>query len=412
MSGLMASPSADVSAALATLRDRWGAAAPRTLGALATVPLPNEPDDGPDPAELPALGPTARVFGTGFAGLDAILGPGGVPRDASLALRGSPSSGRTTLALRLAAEAQAGGSIVAWLDLDRSLDPVEAAARGISLEWLVILAPVDLEEGLSMAGALLQARAVDLLVVDLPARLERPARLAERLTRLTALARRAGVLLVVLEPPSSVRGADRDRGGGSDPLTASAGLRLELVRRSWIRLGRDVVGQRTEVAVARNRFGPPGGRAELRILYADGGPRDACLRDGAVLADGPPTERPAPPGRAPTPVPAGPLTLETVPTSDPSDATPPSPLAPSPAPPRPGAGTRRHRCAGRDRASAPRLRVLPERPDRPRRPALDGWDGHRRGPGRPVARRPPRDGARGGSPARTRVVVPRPRAGG
>ena len=179
----MADPSFDVTAALATLRDRWGAAAPRRLGtdgggrdraeaddrhgsvigSLATVPLPA---DEPGPLPLPDDG---RIVPTGFAALDAILGPGGVPRRAGLAVRGDHSSGKTTLALRLVAEAQAAGSIVAWLDLARGLDPVEAVARGVRLEWLIVLAPETLDEGLAMAGALLQGRAVDLIVADLVA---------------------------------------------------------------------------------------------------------------------------------------------------------------------------------------------------------------------------------------------------
>ena len=86
-----------------------------------------------------------------------------------VALRGDASSGRTTLALRLAAEAQAAGSIVAWLDLAAALDPVEAVARGVELAWLVVVTPADAEEGLAIAGSLLAGRAVDLLVIDLPA---------------------------------------------------------------------------------------------------------------------------------------------------------------------------------------------------------------------------------------------------
>src|SRR5438093_1369234 len=193
----MASVSPDVAAALATLRDRWGGAAPRMLGhgsaaahgavvgALATVPLaevaslaevaplglPAWDETEPAGTSLPGVVPAddGRVVPTGFAALDAILGPGGVPRQASLAVRGDHSSGKTTLALRLVAEAQATGSIVAWLDLARSLDPVEAVARGVRLEWLVVLVPETLDEGLAMAGALLQGRAVDILVADLPA---------------------------------------------------------------------------------------------------------------------------------------------------------------------------------------------------------------------------------------------------
>ncbi|HEX7474219.1 MAG TPA: hypothetical protein VF323_14130, partial [Candidatus Limnocylindrales bacterium] len=137
----MVHASPDVTAALATLQARWGSAAPRVVGevvgALATVPLPSE--FAPPLPEVAPRHDEARVVPTGFAALDAILGVGGVPRQAGLALRGDHSSGKTTLAMRLVAEAQAAGSIAAWLDLSRSLDPVEAVARGVRLEWLVVL---------------------------------------------------------------------------------------------------------------------------------------------------------------------------------------------------------------------------------------------------------------------------------
>src|SRR5437867_3379589 len=276
----MASLSPDVSAALASLQTRWGAAAPRVVGALATAPLPAEPADVNDgPAHVPAAPSmprtgVERVVRTGFPNLDAIVGPGGLPRSASVALRGAPSSGTTTLALRLVAEAQADGAIVAWLDLAQALDPVEAAARGVRLDWLVVLTPETLDEGLSIAGMLLAARSVDVLVIDLPPRPNAgttPAKVADRLRRLAALARRAETLLVALEPPGLTHGL-------ATAVAESTGLRLELTRRSWIRLGRDIVGQRTEALVARSRYGPPGRRAELRILYAEGGDRDRCLR--------------------------------------------------------------------------------------------------------------------------------------
>jgi recA bacterial DNA recombination protein len=418
--GAMTHASPDVTAALATLQARWGSAAPRVVGevvgALATVPLPSEL------AALPEVAPRhdeASVVPTGFAALDAILGLGGVPRQAGLALRGDHSSGKTTLAMRLVAEAQAAGSIAAWLDLSRSLDPVEAVARGIRLEWLVILTPESLDEGLAMAGSLVQGRAVDLLVVDLAVDGEGPARsgppgegagvarrttragppgegagvarrtpvgtptglpgegagvtrrtrspgVADRLRRLAAIARRAGVLLVVLEPPGLPSGM-------TGALAEVAGLRLEVARRTWIRLGRDVVGQRMEVTVARNRFGPAGRRADLRILYADGGERDRCLGRDPLLR-----EAPATPSAAPVP----PL-VETS-----SHAPPPSPLAASPAPSRPVAlhvvsvdGRRLHR------------------PDRPRRPAVDAGHGARRESGRDGPGRPARTAAGDRTPA-------------
>ncbi|HXU84922.1 MAG TPA: hypothetical protein VN773_03890 [Verrucomicrobiae bacterium] len=372
----MASLSPDVSAALASLQTRWGAAAPRVVGALATAPLPAEPPD--DPSELapspvgePRTG-VERIVRTGFPALDAIVGPGGLPRSASVALNGAPSSGATTLALRLVAEAQADGAIVAWLDLARALDPVEAAARGVRLDWLVVLTPDTLDEGLSIAGMLLAGRSVDVLVLDLPPRPAAgatPAKVAERLRRLAGLARRAETLLVALEPPGLTPGL-------ATAVVESTGLRLELRRQGWIRLGRDVVGQRTEALVARSRYGPPGRRAELRILYAEGGERDRCLRHPDLLRDDPALIAATVVAFAPPATPV-PRTL--------TDATPPPLLASPPDP----AGT-----------IAP-LRLLPDRPaGGPRRPAVDGRDGDRRGSGGPGARRPARDPARVGASPR------------
>src|SRR4030095_12536320 len=121
---------------------------------------------GGQPSGLPLEREIGRVHSTGFQALDVILGQGGIPRGTFAAFRGDASSGRTTLALRHVAEAQAGGAIVAWLDLAGALDPVEAVARGVRPEWLVVLTPADLDEGLSIAGALLTGRTVDLLVID------------------------------------------------------------------------------------------------------------------------------------------------------------------------------------------------------------------------------------------------------
>ncbi|MGZ8502029.1 MAG: hypothetical protein ACXWW6_04160 [Candidatus Limnocylindrales bacterium] len=381
---------ADVTAAVASLQARWGAAAPRitertTDGALALAPVPAtalvpglspSPEPGARPDRRPD--PSERIVPTGFAALDAILGPGGLPRSASVAIRGDGSSGRTTLVLRLAAEAQATGAIVAWIDLARSFDPVEAVARGVRLEWLVVVTPETLDEGLAIGGALLAGRSVDLLVLDLPsdrqrrpvargrlaasdrpaaiADRERPATVAGRFGRLAAFARRAETLFVVLEPPGLA-------GGLAGAVAESTSLRLELVRRSWIRLGRDIVGQRTEALVARNRHGPPGRRAMLRILYADGGERDACLRRADLLVDQAPAIQPERTHRDAT---AAPL------------PTPP------PAPPR----------------SGPSLHARPGRPAHPGRPAVGPGPGHRRGSGSADAGRPAGDAARERASAR------------
>ena len=392
----MATLSPDVTAAVTSLQARWGAAAPRITDgslalALALAPEPEPalavepalvplPGIGPRPAPRPE--PNDRVIHTGFAALDAILGPGGLPRSASVAIRGDGSSGRTTLVLRLAAEAQVQGSIVAWLDLSRSFDPVEAVARGVRLEWLVVITPETLDEGLAIGGALLAGRSVDLLVLDLPggrlAATDKPVRIADRLGRLAALARRAQTLFVVLEPPGGGGGSGKAAGGLATAVAESTGIRLELARRSWIRLGRDIVGQRTEALVARNRYGPPGRRATLRILYADGGERDACLARDDLLRDETLDQDPV--IEAPDPAPA--IDERTI-----RDATPPSPSAAPPPRARPD-------------ASLQALFVLPTRPARPGRSAVGSGPGHRRQPGGPSAGRPAGDAARERPPAR------------
>lgn len=370
----MTTPRGDVDAAVAGLRARWGAAAPRVIGALALAPAELDADAPARPA--PAISPLGeRVIHTGFAALDAILGPGGLPTSASVAIRGDGSSGRTTLALRVAAEAQAQGSVVAWLDLSRSFDPVEAVSRGIRLEWLVVITPADLDEGLRIAGSLLAGRSVDVLVLDLPggrlARTDTPAKVADRLHRMAALARRAETLLLILDAPGL-------GGGLSTAVDQSTGIRLELARRSWVRLGRDIIGQRTEALVAHDRYGRPGRTATLRILYAEGGERDACLARDVLLIDAldvaPGHAPPAPPGHAPpfhAPAPEAP-DCET-------DHATPARLR---AAPLPGPGT------------GPPLRALPAGATRPGRQAVGSGPGHRREPGRAGAGRPARDAAR------------------
>jgi RecA/RadA recombinase len=363
----------DVDAAVAGLQARWGAAAPRVLGALALAPTPapdgiEAPDTTawPGPATTPL--PGERVIRTGFPALDAILGPGGLPTSASVAIRGDGSSGRTTLALRVAAEAQVAGSVVAWLDLSRSFDPVEAVSRGVRLEWLVVITPATLDEGLSIAGSLLAGRSVDLLVLDLPggrlARTDTPARIADRLHRLAALARRAETLLLVLDSPGLA-------GGLATAVAESTGIRLELARRSWVRLGRDIVGQCTEAVIARDRHGPPGGRATLRILYAEGGERDTCLARDVLLIDA----LEAAPVRLP---------FDEAPDRETDHATSARLRAAS----LPGPGT------------GPTLRALPARAARPGRATVGPGPGHRRESGRTGARRPARDTAGERAPAR------------
>ena len=268
--------------ALARLESRWGSAAvrlgtaasPQTHGALALAPEPSAEEES-RPASLPD-----EVVPTGFGRLDALLGTGGLPRGASASFRGARSSGKTALALHCLAQAQARGGIVAFLDLCRIFDPLEAVARGVDLRWLLVVRPQDVNEGWALSAALVSGRQVDLLVVDLPSRL----RISHEasLRRLAAHARRSAVRMIVLEPTTlaaPVHGA----------LAEAVGLRLELEQRAWLRAGRDIVGRRVSVNVAKNRFGPPGRETEIEIRYlTDGENAAAAERYATAVGESPP----------------------------------------------------------------------------------------------------------------------------
>ncbi len=255
-----------LSSALARLESRWGSAAVKVGVALPSSDEPIEIDAQSD-----------EVVSTGFARLDALLGTGGLPRGVSASFRGGRSSGKTALALHCLAQAQARGAIVAFLDLCRVFDPLEAEARGVDLRWLLVCRPRDVDEGWALAAALVSGRQVDLLVIDLPTGLR--ASHESALRRLAAHARRSSVRMIVLEPVNlcaPVHGA----------LAESVGLRLELEQRAWLRAGRDIVGRQVTVNVAKNRFGLPGRQTDIEIRYLADGEHGTAI-DRFATADQP-----------------------------------------------------------------------------------------------------------------------------
>lgn len=310
----------DVTTALATLRDRWGSTIVRsgahtpsvrpvaTLGALALAPT------SPPEATL-ASQPAVR---SGFLAIDGLIG--GLPSQGTVSLMGQPSSGATTLALRSMAEAQATGAIGAWLDLPGRFDPLEAAARGVDLRWLVVVRPMAPADGLRIAGSLIAGRSVDLLVVDLPTRM--PSGQAGMLRQLAAQARRMGARILALGPEGLAPAL-------RDALAEASHLRLALAHRDWLRVGREVVGQRVTVVVEKDRGGAPGRAVDIEIHYPPDGERGPAV--ARLLAEdiGPPGEAI---GLLPrTPPLIHPLSAETDHRPTPH-APPPSPLGPSAAP--------------------------------------------------------------------------------
>jgi hypothetical protein len=318
-----------ITTALTTLRDRWGSTVVRsgahapsmrpvaTLGALALAPAPL-PED---PAAT-----TQPAASTGFGAIDGLIG--GLPSHGTVSLVGQPSSGTTTLALRSMAQAQATGAIGAWLDLPGRFDPLEAAARGVDLRWLVVVRPVVPADGLRIAGSLIASRSVDLLVVDLPSRL--PPGHAGVLRQLAAHARRVGARVLAI-------GSEGLAPALRDALAEASHLRLALTHRDWLWVGREVVGQRVAVTVEKDRGGAPGRAVDIEIHYPPEGDRGPAIARLLAEATGPPGQGASPPpGQGASRPPRVPTLFHPIPLEPDhrpiTHASPPSPLGPSPAP--------------------------------------------------------------------------------
>ena len=233
-------------------------------------------DSAPDSAPLAAALETLRARGldlrrgsepvavtaprpavpTGHVLLDAALGVGGWPRGALALLDAPAGGGATSLALGTLAAAQAAGGLVAWLDLDGTLDPAVAARLGVSLEWLLVARPRDPGEAIELAAWLGRSGLIDALVLDLGAGVAPDRRALDRLGSL--LGRTGGTSALVLAPAArAVAGA-------------IAGVRVALHRSAWLAVGRDLVGQRVRAVVERNRWALAGASAELDLWFGEG----------------------------------------------------------------------------------------------------------------------------------------------
>ena len=212
--------------------------------------------------------PPAAALPTGQPRLDDALRTGGWPRGALAFLDANPGSGATTLALGSLAASQAGGGVVAWLDPGGSLDPATATRLGVALEWLLVVRPADAAEAVELAAWLARDRSVDAFVLDLTDT-DAPAGASRALDRLAGLLVRSGGVGLLL---------------GAPVARAVAGVRVELRRSAWLAVGADLVGQRVEVIVARQRWALAGGRAELDLFFAEGRRIDVQLRATAVPA--------------------------------------------------------------------------------------------------------------------------------
>jgi len=208
---------------------------------------------GSEPAPLESSRPPIP---TGHPALDAALGSEGWPRGATVLLDAPAGGGATTLAVGTLAAAQAAGGLVAWLDLDGTLDPAVASRLGVSLEWLLLARPRDAGEAIELAAWLGRSGLIDVLVLDLG---ERAAPDRRALDRLGSLLARAGATSALVLAPA-----------GRSLAGAVTGVRVALRRSAWLTVGRDLVGQRVEAVVERHRWALAGGSAELDLWFGEG----------------------------------------------------------------------------------------------------------------------------------------------